>query len=167
MTAFPKAEPGLVFRYRYLRIWQYERGEQVGKERPCCILFPLAPGEEVFGPKVHDEASGAVVQRYVARDNDIIIVLVQTDPPGTDQIGIELSIADKRHVGLPADRPSYAIVSEVNVDTWPNPDISFVPGRRNAYTYEKPLPAPTVTRMLKAFLHVRSLGKTSYLIRQP
>ena len=70
-------------------------------------------------------------------------------------------------MGLPADRPSYAIVSEVNVDTWPNSDISFVPGRRNAYTYEKPLPAPTVTRMLKAFLHVRSLGKTSYLIRQP
>lgn len=166
MSRFPEPREGLVFRYRYLRIWQYMRGEQVGKERPCCILLPLKPGQVIAASAVYDEAHGSVSKRHEARAGDVMIVLIQSDPPAADQIGIELSLADKRYIGLPADKPSYVILSEMNVDRWPNADLAPVPGR-DTFAYDRPLPGPTLSRMVKAFLKVQELRKAKVLIRHP
>jgi len=167
MAKIPEPRAGLVFRYRYLRIWQYERGEQVGKDRPCCILLPLKAGQVISGNPVLDEVNTASVERHVARDGEVLILLIQSDPPGADQIGLELSVDDKRYVGLPAEAPSYVIVSEVNVDTWPNGDMSLVPGRLNTFTYDRPLAGPVLSRLLTAFLRVQQARKVRVLVRHP
>jgi hypothetical protein len=167
MAKIPPARAGLVFRYGYLRIWQYERGEQVGKERPCCILLPLKPGQLVRGTPVHDELRGSAEEQYVAREDEVVIVLVQSDKPGRDQAGIELTTEDKRYVGLPADEPSYVIVSEVNIDRWPNGDMALVPGRANSFTYDRPLAGPTLARVMRAFLYVSDRKKVRVLVRHP
>jgi hypothetical protein len=167
MARIPEARPGLVFRYRYLRIWQYQRGDHVGKERPCCVLLPLKAGQVISGNPVHNELGNVSAARHVAQDGEVLILLIQSDEPGADQIGLELTVDDKRYVGLPADAPSYVIVSEVNVDTWPNGDMCLVPGRQNAFTYDRPLAGPVLSRVLTAFLKVQQARKVSVLVRHP
>jgi hypothetical protein len=167
MAKIPEAKAGLVFRYRYLRIWQYENGEHVGKERPCCVLLPLKAGQIIAGSPVHSEAGLSHSQHHVAADGEVLILLIQSDRPSEDQIGLELTIEDKRYVGLSADAPSDVIVSEVNVDTWPNGDMCLVPGRQNNFTYERALAQPVVSRIGRAFLKVQRAGKLGVLARQP
>jgi len=167
MAKIPEARAGIVFRYRYLRVWQYLAGEQVGKDRPCCILLPLKPGQELTGAVVYNELGKSVATSHVTGADEVLIVLIQSDPPGADQAGLELSIDDKRHIGLPADSPSYVIVSEVNVDRWPNGDMSLVPGRQTAFTYDRPVPGPMLSRIMKAFLRVVQAKKMQMLIRHP
>jgi hypothetical protein len=167
MAKIPEPRAGLVFRYRYLRIWQYERGDQVGKDRPCCVLLPLKAGQAITGNPIHHEVSTAPVERYIAEDGDVLILLIQSDEPGVDQIGLELTVDDKRYVGLPSDAPSYIIVSEVNVDKWPNGDMSLVPGRQNSFVYDRPLAGPVLARVLTAFLMVQQARKVRVLVRHP
>jgi hypothetical protein len=131
MAKIPEPRAGLVFRYRYLRIWQYERSEQVGKERPCCLLVPLKAGQVITGTPVHAEVDASATDRHIAEDGEVLILLIQSDRPSADQIGLELTIDDKRAIGLPADGPSYIIVSEINIDRWPNGDMCLIPGRPN------------------------------------
>lgn len=166
MAKIPEAKAGIVFRYRYLRIWQYARGEQTGKDRLCCLLFPLKPGQVITGT-VFDEAVPGVRDRYEARSSDVIIVLIQSDRPGADQAGIELSLEEKEYIGLPADAPSYVIVSEVNVDRWPNGDMGLVPGRNTSFTYDRPLSRPTLSRVFQAFLRLQNAKRTQVLVRHP
>ena len=167
MAKIPEPQAGLVFRYRYLRIWQYQRGEQAGKERPCCLLLPLTAGQEVIGNPIHNELGETVISRYIAENNDVLILLIQSDRPGQDQIGLELTIEDKRYVGLDDDAPSYIIVSEANVDKWPNADMCLIPGRQSSFTYSRPLPGPTFARVMRAFLKVREAKKSRVLVRHP
>lgn len=167
MAKIPEPRAGLVFRYRYLRVWQYERGEQVGKERPCCILLPLKAGQILEGNPAHDEFSSSSVERHVAVEGEVLILLIQSDPPDATQAGLELTEADKRHVGLPSDAPSYVIVSEVNVDRWPNGDMCLVPGRQNAFAYERPLPGSVLGRIARAFTLVQKARKVGILVRHP
>ena len=166
MAKIPAARAGLVFRYRYLRVWQYERGEQVGKERPCCLLLPLTPGEIIRGTPVHDEAEGATSEFHIAQESEVLILLIQSDPPDAFQIGLELNPDDKNYVGLPNNSPSYVIVSEANIDRWPNGDMGLIPGRSSSFTYERPLPGPLLARIVKAFLHVNAMKKLQVLVRQ-
>jgi len=165
VAKIPDPRAGLVFRYRYLRIWQYRRGEQVGKERPCCILLPLKPGQLVTGNPLHDETQRSVVSRDVAEEGDVLILLIQSDPPAADQIGLELTTDDKHYVGLMADAPSYVIVSEINIDKWPNGDMCLIPGRPAAFSYDRPLSGPVLSRVMKAFLKVQAQRKVMLLVR--
>jgi hypothetical protein len=165
MATIPDAVPGLVFRYLYLRLWQWKKGIEVGKERPCCILIPLKPGDVLDGGDVVDEGSRQGRRRYVAEKDDVVILLIQSDPPGEDQIGLELTRADKQYVGLPADAPSYVIVSEANIDKWPNPDIRPIPGHPKSFAYGHPLPGPAMSRITRAFLTVCRMKKMRALVR--
>ncbi|MEA2755630.1 MAG: hypothetical protein QOJ54_1919 [Aliidongia sp.] len=167
MASIPEARAGLVFRYRYLRIWQYERGEQVGKERPCCLLVPLKAGQVIRGTPVHAEIDVSATDRHIAEDGEVLILLIQSDRPSADQIGLELTIDDKRSIGLPAEGPSYVIVSEINIDRWPNGDMCLIPSRRNSFTYDRPLPGPTLSRVLEAFLRAHKARKVRVLVRHP
>lgn len=165
MAKIPEPKAGLVFRYGYLRIWQYERGEQAGKKRSCCILLPLKAGQVVEGNPAHDESRALAAGRHVAEDGEVLILLIQSDKPGADQAGLELSVEDKLYVGLSSDAPSYVIVSEVNIDRWPNGDMCLVPGRPNAFAYERPLSGPVMGRIAKAFLQVQKARKVKVPIR--
>jgi|GEM_PF-850626 len=167
MARIPTAQPGLIFRYAFLRLWQYQAGAQSSKDRPCCLLLPLKEGQVVAASPVHNETDRSLSSRYVARAGEVLILLIQSDKPGADQIGLELSIDDKRYVGLPANEPSYVIVSEVNLDSWPNPDMSLVPNRPNSFTYDRPRSGPVMSRIATAFLKAQRENKLKLLVRHP
>lgn len=167
MAKIPPPIPGLVFRYGYLRIRQYEQGESAGKERPCCILFPLKRGQQITGYPVHVEDQRGPTNRYVADDGEVLILLIQSDKPGADQLGLELTPDEKRYIGLPHDAPSYIIVSEANIDRWPNGDMYLLPGKSNSFAYQRPLSGPMLSRVTASFLHVQKLHKVRMLIRHP
>jgi hypothetical protein len=114
----PKA--GLVFRYDYLRPRELAEGVEHGKARPARILLPLIEGEPFRNVSVIEEASNKTTANYVAAKNDIAIICIQPDQPGKDQHGVKLDLATKQYIGLPINTESWAIVSEINIDTWPS-----------------------------------------------
>jgi hypothetical protein len=109
----PRPEPGLVVRYDYL--WLRETGSTrlSGKERPACLVATL-----------DDEADPRLV---------LILPITHSRPAG-DTAGIEIPRAVAQHLGLDGAR-SWVIVSEANVDFWPNAGLAPVPGKRGVYAY--------------------------------
>jgi hypothetical protein len=67
---------------------------------------------------VVDEESKRSIADYVAGKNDVTIICIQTDPPDKDQLGVKLDLQTKRYIGLPDEKESWAIVSEVNIDAF-------------------------------------------------
>jgi hypothetical protein len=138
LDKYPEPRTGLVFHYDYLRPREFAEGIEHGKERPACILVPLKEGETFQNVTVIDEESKRTTANYVAGKNDIVIICIQTDPPGRDQLGVKLDLETKRYIGLPADRESWAIVSEVNIDTWPSSGMNHIPGKPGQFVYPRP-----------------------------
>ncbi len=111
----PDATPGLVFRYEYVWKRQALAGQSVGeKERPACVVLTV---------------SGS------AGDKRVLIVPITTQAPGEDVPAMEIKPAVKRHLGLDADRPSWIILSEANIDAWPSPDMRPIPGKPGCFEY--------------------------------
>jgi hypothetical protein len=50
------------------------------------------------------------------------------------EVGIEIPQSVQRNLGLD-DEPCWVIVSDANIDDWPNAGINRLPGRSNAYAY--------------------------------
>lgn len=166
MARIPDPVPGLVFRYDFLRPRQIGRF-QPGKERPACILISLQRGETLDGVKVVAETGDEYGFDYKVDADAVVIVPIQTDQPSQGQIGIRIDEATKRYVGLPDDGPSYALVSEVNVDVWPNAGIGSLPGKPGRFAYDKPMPGPKLAQIAKAFRIVRDRKLGQAIIRQP
>jgi hypothetical protein len=72
-----------------------------------------------------------------------------------------------KYIGLPADKESWAIVSEINIDTWPSSGMSHIPGRQNQFVYPRPMPGPMMAQLAKRFLQLRELKKIWALKRRP
>ena len=161
----PDARPGMVFRYEYLRMEDAKKGIQHGKERPACILITLTPGERFPGATFVDEAGKKIQTAYETAEGDVLIVLIQSDPLKGSEVGIEIDIPTKRLVGLPTDKPSYAIVSEVNIDHWPNPAMRQIPGRPGEFTYRGLIPGPMLARIAKAWGIARERKHAIALVR--
>ena len=151
MAPIPEPVPGLVFRYDFLRPREAEGGVEHGKERPACILVRLLAGERLSGVRVLMEGGEFVIGDYVASANDFIILPIQSDPPSKLQLGVVLDVRTKAYIGLRDDRPSDVIVSEVNIDTWPNSGIKDAPGRPGRWSYDRPTPGPKLAEIAKAF----------------
>jgi hypothetical protein len=166
MARVPKAAPGLVFRYDYLRPREHEQGIENPKERPACILMVLAEGETLTGASIVDEGSRRAVVDFIAAEGDVVIIPIQTDPPASDQLGVKLDLKTKAYVGLPDAKVSWAIISEVNIDTWPSAGIADVP-ETGEWAYEKPLPGPVLALIAKSFLRLRELKRVRALARAP
>ena len=110
--SFPDPKPGLIVRYDYL--WSHEaaaRRDQ-GKDRPACLV---AASDSLSKPRF------------------VVLLPITHSPPGSDAVGIEIPAKVKRALGL--DAPSWVIVSEYNVDEWPNAGLSPLPGRPEAFSY--------------------------------
>lgn len=167
LDKYPEPRAGLVFRYDYLRPREFKAGIEHGKERPACILLPLKEGEVLQNITVVDESSTRVLANYVATKNDIIIICIQTDPPAKDQLGVKLDLATKRYIGLPDTRESWAIVSEVNIDTWPSSGMGHIPDKQGQFVYQRPMPGPMMAQLAKLFLRLRELNKVWALRRHP
>ncbi|MBV8763886.1 MAG: hypothetical protein JO137_12610 [Hyphomicrobiales bacterium] len=109
----PEPKPGLVIRYDYLWVREAATGQQQGKDRPACLV---AASDAPFKP------------RFV-----VILAITHTKPAG-DTIGIEIPARVRQSIGLD-DAPCWVIISEYNVDIWPNGGLSPVPGRAGAFSY--------------------------------
>ncbi|MCR6629219.1 MAG: type II toxin-antitoxin system PemK/MazF family toxin [Magnetospirillum sp.] len=111
--AFPDPKPGLVVRYDY--VWTHEAatGREQGKDRPTCLVA----------------ASDAT-----ARPRYVVLLPITHTPPSGDTVGIEIPARVKLAIGLD-DEPSWVIVSEHNIDEWPNGGLSPVPGKPGEFSY--------------------------------
>jgi hypothetical protein len=109
----PRPEPGLVFRYDYL--W-FDEGPSVrmsGKERPACLVATL---DEYADPEL------------------VVILPITHSRPRGQTVGIEIPQAVAEKLGLDDSR-NWIIVSEANVDFWPNAGLVPVSAKSARYAY--------------------------------
>ena len=111
--ALPEPKPGLVIRYDYL--WSHEAaaGRDQGKDRPACLVA----------------ASDSTV-----RPRFVVILPITHSPPDDDTVCIEIPARVWQALGLD-DAPSWVIVSEYNVDEWPNSGLAPLSGRPGVFSY--------------------------------
>ena len=111
--ALPAPKPGLVIRYDYLWLQEASGGRDQGKDRPACLVA------------ASDSSS---------RPHYVVILPITHSRPSADTVGIEVPPKVRRAVGLD-DEPCWVIVSEHNVDEWPNAGLASIPGRPGIFAY--------------------------------
>ncbi|MDX2145023.1 MAG: hypothetical protein SFV19_16840 [Rhodospirillaceae bacterium] len=132
----PEPEPGLVIRYDYLWSDQAATGQDHGKDRPACLVAASEPGAS---------------PRFV-----LILPITHTPPKGAT-VGIEIPRKVRLALGLD-DAPSWVIVSEYNVDEWPNGGLSPLPGAPGSFSYGF-IPPGLFARIKQTFLDLSAAGK--------
>lgn len=63
-----------------------------------------------------------------------MLLPITHSPPTADTAGVEIPTKVKQALGLD-DAPSWVVVSEYNVDEWPNAGLSPLPGRPGVFSY--------------------------------
>ena len=111
--ALPEPSPGLVVRYDYLWSREAAVGRTQGKDRPACIVVA---------------SDSDTKPRFV-----VLLPITHTAPIG-DTVAIEVPAKVRRSIGLD-DEPSWVVVSEHNVDEWPNAGLSPIPGKPDVFAY--------------------------------
>ncbi len=129
--AFPEPQPGLVVRYDYL--WSHEAiaGRDQGKDRPSCLV---AASDSRASP------------RFV-----VILPITHFTPTG-DADGIEIPSQVRAALGFDAESCS-VIVSEHNVDEWPNGGLQPLPDRPDIFSYGF-IPPSLFARIKAGFLEL-------------
>ncbi len=77
----------------------------------------------------------AVAVSAIYGDSRVLIAPITTQPPAPDVLAVEIPVAVRIHLGLDADRRSWVILSEANIDSWPTPDMRQVPGKPGCFEY--------------------------------
>ncbi|QPF90225.1 hypothetical protein [Bradyrhizobium commune] len=140
--AFPEPKPGLVVRYDYLWTHEAAAGHDQGKDRPTCLV---AASDSQSNPRF------------------VVLLPITHMRPGGDTVGIEIPAKVKQAIGLD-DTPSWVIVSEHNVDEWPNAGLSPVPGKLGVFGYG--FIPPSLFAQIKAkFLELARQNKSSAVRR--
>jgi hypothetical protein len=111
--ALPEPRPGLVIRYDYLWTREAAIGKQQSKDRPACLVAA---------------SDSSVAPRFV-----VILPITHSIPTG-DTVGIEIPHKVGQALGLDEAR-SWVIVSDHNVDEWPNAGIAPIPGKPGLFSY--------------------------------
>lgn len=111
--ALPDPEPGLVIRYDCL--WEDESaaGRDFGKDRPACLV--------------------ASIDDPTAAKSVVILPITHTRPEG-ETIGVEIPSKVRAALGLD-DEPCWVIVTDFNVDDWPNAGLAPIPGQPGVFGY--------------------------------
>jgi hypothetical protein len=138
----PEPKPGLVIRYDYLWSREAAAGRDQGKERPACLV---AATDATASP------------RFV-----VILPITHTRPDG-ETVGLEIPAKVRDALGLD-DAPCWVIVSEHNVDEWPNAGLAPLPGRPRVFSYGF-IPPGLFARVKAKFLEVYEKGRTAEVRR--
>jgi hypothetical protein len=109
----PDPKPGWVIRYDYLWIDEAVAGRDQGKDRPACLV---AASDSTASPRF------------------VVILPITHKPPDRNSVGVAIPARVRQAIGLD-DVPSWAIVSEHNVDEWPNAGLAPLPGRPGVFSY--------------------------------
>jgi hypothetical protein len=112
-VALPEPKPGLVIRYDYLWTREVSAGRDQGKDRPACLV---AASDSTITPRF------------------VVILPITHTPPDLDVVAVAIPPKVRRAIGLD-DAPSWVIVSEHNVDEWPNGGLASIPGRPGVFSY--------------------------------
>lgn len=134
----PEPKPGLVIRYDYLWSEEAAAGRRHGKDRPACLVAA---------------SDSAVRPRFV------VILAVTHSAPTAPTVGIEIPPNVRQSIGLD-DEPCWVIVSEHNVDEWPNAGVQPIPGRPGMFAYGF-IPPGLFTRIKAAFLGLARQGRSA------
>lgn len=111
--ALPEPTPGLVIRYDYLWNAEAKEGRLQGKDRPACLVVANDPSAEA---------------RFA------VILPITHARPSRGSVGVEIPLRVRAAMGLD-DEPCWVIVSEYNVDEWPNAGLRPLPGRPRTFSY--------------------------------
>lgn len=96
-----------MLRYSYLWSHEFAEGREEGtKDRPCAIVLT-----------VQDDKG----------EQTVSVVPITHTEPGDPDAAIEIPQATKDRLGLDAER-SWIVISEINMFTWPGPDLRSIPG---------------------------------------
>jgi hypothetical protein len=135
-VALPEPKPGLVVRYDYRWSREAAAGHDQGKDRPACLV---AASDSVAMPRF------------------VVILPITHKAPTGDTVGIE--IPPKVWQALSFDEaPSWVIVSEHNVDEWPNAGLAPIPGRPGVFSYGF-VPPRLFARIKAKFLEPSGQGR--------
>jgi hypothetical protein len=149
MARIPKPAPGLIFRYGYLWLEEAKGGRvDSAKDRPSCIIARVIEGAET-SLRI---AGGARLEA-----GDVIVFPITRSPRRFAGLAVELTPDDKRACGLDPEAPSWVVVSEFNADTWPNADLSLIPGTEK-FEYGM-APPGLLKRIGQKFLEARRLQR--------
>jgi hypothetical protein len=133
----PEPKPGLVIRYDYLWAREAAAGRDQGKEQPACLVAAT---------------DSAVSPRFV------VILPITHTPPDEDTVGVEIPAKVRAALGLD-DAASWVIVSEHNVDEWPNGGLAPVPGRPGVFSYGF-IPPGLFAQVKARFLELYEKGRS-------
>jgi hypothetical protein len=131
----PEPSPGLVIRYDYLWRREASSGRDQSKDSPACLVAAADP---------------LVSPRFV------VVLPITHTPPDPDTIGIEIPAKVRKVLALD-DAPCWVIISEYNVDTWPNAGLAPLPGRRGVFSYGF-IPSGLFARVKAKFLELAERG---------
>ena len=140
--ALPEPEPGLVIRYDYLWSREAAARRDQGKERPACLVAAMHP---------------AASPRFV------VILPITHSRPDKKTSAIEIPAKVRKALGL-GDAPSWIVVSEHNVDEWPNGGLASLPGRQGVFSYGF-IPPGLFTEVKRKFLELYETGRTESVRR--
>jgi hypothetical protein len=111
--SLPEPKPGLVFRYDYLWEREARKGKGASKDRPACVA--VATDSEI-DPRL------------------VVILPITHSKPTGETVGVEIPSDIRRYLRLDDER-CWIIVSESNIDTWPSPGVTHLPGRTGEFVY--------------------------------
>lgn len=135
--ALPDPKPGLVLRYDYLWTREARGGRDQGKERPACLVAASEP---------------------VAKPRFVVLLPITHSRPTKDAIGVEIPAAVRQVLGLDDER-AWVIVSEYNVDEWPNGGLAPLPGKPGVFSYGF-IPPGLFAQVKAKFLELAEKGKS-------
>lgn len=111
-------------------------GRDQGKDRPACLV---AASDSTATPRF------------------VVILPITHSAPAGDTVGIEIPLKVRQAIGLD-DAPSWVIVSEHNIDEWPNGGLAPLPGRPGIFAYG--FVPPSLFAQIKAeFLELSKQGR--------
>jgi hypothetical protein len=140
--ALPERKPGLVVRYDYLWADDAKRGRDQGKDRPACLVAASDPQTS---------------PRFV-----VLLPITHSSPLGRT-VGLPIPPNAARAIGL-NDEPAWVIVSEHNVDAWPNSGLQPLPGQPGIFAYGF-IPPALFSQIRTRFLELARAGDASSVRR--
>jgi PemK-like, MazF-like toxin of type II toxin-antitoxin system len=135
-VALPEPKPGLIIRYDYLWTREAAAGRDQGKDRPACLV---------------------VASDSTASPRFVVILPITHAPPDPDTVAIEISPKVREAIGLD-EAPSWVVVSEHNVDEWPN-GVTSIPGRPGVFSYGF-IPPGLFAQIKAKFLELARQGRS-------
>lgn len=136
--ALPEPKPGLVIRYDYLWTREAAGGRQQSKERPACLVAA---------------SDSAVTPRFV------VILPITHSAPTRDTVAIEIPAKVAQALSLDEAR-SWVVVSDHNVDEWPNAGLAPIPGLPGIFSYGF-IPPGLFAQIKAQFLELSEHGHTT------